>query len=264
MWKAALAALAKGVLSGLGAKVFSNLFGSRPTDFSAILIQALQDFSKDLKKSFSEELNKREVEAAVEHLRAAQRKVRQYNLAPKDRKDVLDEITTDLSDCISVLNSLDERAFGAYTVAVSLEVAIIQERAKRHTKKELAVICDTLSEAVENQKVTIANLTKANEDRFSGVHHNGIPTPGSHGEPTYWEVYYRFDGEVAFKTSYPDDASANEQRQARRAVSDARDSHIAREWDVIQAHLNPLIKVIDDLIEWAKKENIDCTDSTSL
>lgn len=258
MWQTILIEVGKGVLAGIGTKLFSSLFGSGSApDYVSAILRAIEHMAVDLKRNLKLELERIEVQEARTALLAAQRKARQYNLSPDTRDDVLDEITVDLTDVITNLEVLGPVALPAYMVAASLEVAVIQERGKRRGEHELAIaVCDSIPSATLHYKQMLDELKAWNESRFTAIRSRVFYD--RRGEIGYIEYSYAFDGKA-----YTDgDSGGDLDGQGRARLAAKRELHIQRVWDEIRLGLEPVAENLRQIRQWAKESGVQCATVT--
>lgn len=257
-WGTVLAAIGKGILKGAGSKLFSSLIGNREPDYVGVILSALQDMSIDLKRNFKEELNKIETKRAEAALSSAIRKVRQYNLSPDTRKDVLDEITIDITDAISNLERLGPSGLGSYIICVGLEIAIIQERARVLNKKELKIaVCDTIIESAKHIQFTIEYFKTWNKSRFTEI--KTIDHLDKRGEPAYSILYYTFENKrystvINFNDrGTPSDFDEDDNFRKKREI------HIENEWGKFYSSgLNHIVDSQKRFENWSGRTGIKC------
>jgi hypothetical protein len=254
MWQAFLVQIGQGILQGIGSKIFDSFFGSKQPDFGAIIADALRALSIDFRQSIESALNKAEYQEAIRSMNAAQRAARHYNLSPETRKDVLDEITINLSTAITNLEALGPPALGAYLTAVSLEVAIIQERAKLYGQSELKVaVCGTIPSAQIHINNMSASLNTWNQSRFTEVFYN--PLFETDGESIkFYRLWYKFEGQI-----YSDSLSRKDfENGVKSKLEEKRLKHIENEWVVLSEPLVTLNEALNKLEDWAASTGISC------
>ncbi|MDE1460922.1 hypothetical protein [Spartinivicinus poritis] len=254
VWQIILEEIGKGILSGVGSNILDNVLGGgrRQPDLATILAEALREFADDIKQSIQDALDKAEYKEAVNSMRIAQRAIRQYNQSPGSRKDLLDEITFQLTTSLTNMEALGVRGLSGYMICAGMEVVMLQERQSALGGNELHIaVCDTVRSAEIHWLNMHDALLSWNESRFSRVYYN--PLFGRDGETVlhYW-VWYTFEGRRFSSVASPNDFG-NAPLESKRV------EHIKREWNSIYAGTEPIRNSLENLKVWAEKTKIDCS-----
>jgi hypothetical protein len=254
MWQAVLIQVGQGVLQGAGSKIFDSFFGNRPPDFEAVLAEAIRALSIDFRRAVQDAFDRAEFKDAAKAIGAAQRGARQYNLSPETRKDILDEITINLSSAIVNLEALGPVGLGAYFTAVSLEVALIQERSKIYGDAELKVgACDSVPSAEVHLDNMVAALKHWNKSRFTNVFAN--PLFGQDGETVkFYRLSYEFEGQ-----RYEDVMSEKDfESGILSRLDQKRLAHIEREETMLFAPFTAFREALVQLQNWSITTGVQC------
>lgn len=116
--------LAEGYLKGLGTDIYNRLHGN---DIGTAIHQVIAENAKAIKEALAEQ----ELRQAVTRIRDLETLIISYNNAKNTSLDRLEHATSLSNSIVSELEQMGTKAFSAFTVAVQLQLSVLQERHKR-------------------------------------------------------------------------------------------------------------------------------------
>lgn len=113
--------LAEGYIKGLGTDIYNRLHGR---DIATVIQEAVAENAKTIKQAFLEH----ELRQAVAKIRDLETLIVSYNNAKATSLDRLEHATILSNSLVSELEQMGTQAFSSFTVAVQLQLSVLQER----------------------------------------------------------------------------------------------------------------------------------------
>ncbi len=142
-WVFIATALSQGAIGWVGAKVFEKIFGGGKESLSQIIADVIQMIRSVVRA----EIDRNELRNISASLDQLQTDLLHYLNAPYG-KDRLEHATNNASSVVSKLAKFGRTGHGGYLIALSLHVAILQERVKAYGRAEKKNIAETLGRGI--------------------------------------------------------------------------------------------------------------------
>ena len=183
--------MGKGALAYLGGKIFQSIFfpdsgQNVKIDFSELITELVQKFEKLLK----EYMNTNELRKLNAELESIQQNMIHY-MNNQNQEDRLTDSTNRITNIAAQLKSLNKLGFQSYSIAINMQILIIQERIKKYGEVEKPNLKEVIIRATEH----IEDV----RDQFFKWYHSRYTNPRRVGSPKNGIYKYNFDGrEISF------------------------------------------------------------------
>lgn len=160
-WGFVALAIAQGILSALGAKIFSSLFQDQGIDIEKLISEALISISKIVSQAIAEDALRR----AQASLSGLQETLLDYNNAPDSSIARLDAASVKVNDLIAEFESFGLAGFASYSLTTTIRLTILQERMIRFGA---AGEQTNINRTVDNYNKHLQNMKNAYNNWIAG------------------------------------------------------------------------------------------------
>ena len=168
----------KGALAYLGGKIFQSIFfpysgQNVKIDFSELITELVQKFETVL----NEGLNANELRKLNAELESIQQNMIHY-MNNQNQEDRLSDSTNRITNIAAQLKSLNKLGFQSYSIAINMQILIIQERIKKYGNAEKPNLKEAIIRATEHIEDVRDQFFKWYYARYTNPRRVGSPSNG--------------------------------------------------------------------------------------